>query len=143
MAKNYAHVRQQILANMPFIKKELEQGKSKRSIYFDLLDKGKLSGGHSAFSRQLNLILKNPNQGNFPESSHSVVVSLPPKKTASTAPKSADTPDSLPLFGKANPSRATRETVSSRRARVLNFAREDKAASDQRALALIAPVGKD
>ena len=142
MAKDYAHVRQQILANMPFIKKELEQGKSKRSIYFDLLDKGKLSGGHSAFSRQLNLILKNPNQGNFSESSDSGVVSFPPKKNASTTQKSANKPDSLPLFDAEKPNRE-RETVSSRRAQVVGLFHEDKTASKQRALDLISPVGKD
>lgn len=145
MAKIWGQVRQEILANFPFIQNALEKGQSRKIIFEILSDEGKLTGGYSAFARQLNLLLEQKNADSQPESpmdSGPVVLPFSPQKTDSATRRKKDSPESLPLFEAEKPTRE-KETVSSRRAQVLNFAREDKATSNQRALALIAPVGKD
>ena len=145
MAKIWGKVRQEILANFPFIQSALEKGESRKIIFEKLSNEGKLTGGYSAFSRQLNLLLEQKSAESQPESptaSGPVVLPFSSQKTDSATRRKKESPDSLPLFEAEKPN-PEKETVSSRRAQVLNFAREDKATSDQRALALIAPVGKD
>ena len=104
-----------------------------------------MTGSYPAFSRQLNILLEQKSADSQPESptaSGLVVLPFSSPKTDSATRRKKASPDSLPLFDAEKPTRE-KETVSSRRAQVLDFAREDKAASDQRALALIAPVGKE
>ena len=145
MAKIWGQVRQEILANFPFIQNALEKGQSRKTIFEKLSDEGKLTGSYPAFARQLNILIEQKNAGSQPESptaSGPIVLPFSSQKTDSATRRKKDSPESLPLFEAEKPTRE-KETVSSRRAQVVGLFHEDKAASDQRALDLISPVGKD
>ena len=124
-SKPYGHVRREVKVHLFFIKSGLDEGQALQSIHQTLTDQGKITGGYSAFARQVRLQLKDHTGKLRPNSE------LAPAAVAPSKPPAAKLPPS------PNPSPSSVGTPQSRRELVMDQT------SDEDVNALLQQAKKD